>query len=70
MGVTIVVAAAIPAYLAGGIALLMGAGWLVALGVLSGTGIALTLILTLAAVAREALRRPRQQDEDLAEPAR
>ncbi len=69
MGFSIVFAAAIPAYLAAGVALLMGAGWLVALAVLSGTGIALTLLFTLAALARDALRRPEKQDEELAEPA-
>ncbi|ETX13240.1 hypothetical protein OCH239_12745 [Roseivivax halodurans JCM 10272] len=69
MGFIIVFAAAIPAYLAGGAALLMGAGWLMALAVLSGTGLALAIIFTLIALTLDALRRP-QNEEELAQPVR
>lgn len=45
MGLTLVIAAAIPAYLAAGVALLLGSGWLMALGVLMATGVIGTLAL-------------------------
>lgn len=56
MGFGLILIAAIPAYLAAGIALLLGSGWLMALGVLMGTGVASTLLLALVLILRPARR--------------
>lgn len=52
MGAGIVFIATIPAYLAGAVALLMGAGWLASLGILMATGTALCLLIGLAVALR------------------
>lgn len=52
MGAAAVIAASLLAYLAAGIALLLGAGWGTALLVLVVTGTGMTLLLGLAAALR------------------
>jgi hypothetical protein len=45
MSAAIVIAALIPSYLAAGIALLLGLGWVTSLALLIGMGMAITLLL-------------------------
>ncbi|MEM6593452.1 MAG: hypothetical protein AAF672_01595 [Pseudomonadota bacterium] len=54
MGLSLVIIAAIPAYLAAGIALFLGASWLMALGVLMAIGVSGTLILATVRVIVQA----------------
>lgn len=54
MGLSLVIIAAIPAYLAAGIALFLGASWLMALGVLMAIGVSGTLILAMVRVIVQA----------------
>ena len=69
MGFMIVIAAAVLAYLAGGLALSMGAGWLMSLAVLSGTGVAFSRLFMCALVLRDTLGR-RESDHKAPVPLR
>ena len=51
MGAVLMIIASVPAYIAGGLALLFGASWLTALGVLVGTGVTVAFGLALLAAS-------------------
>lgn len=70
IGPAIVFIAAVPAYLAGGVALMMGAGWLLSLAVLSATGVALVVFTVLTLIVRGALPRSARKPAPLAQPTR
>lgn len=52
MGAAIAFVATIPAYLAGFLALMMGAGWLASLGILMATGTAAGVLIALVIALR------------------
>ena len=65
MGIAIVIVATVPAYLAGALALLLGAGWLLSLAVVSGTGV-LSVCAIGCGVAYRSLGSGAQADPETA----
>lgn len=57
VGLAILIVAIVPAYLAGAVALFLGAGWLFSLAVLSGTGVLSVIAVALVVTCRDLMRR-------------